>query len=196
MTVTPPPPPPPSGSFTPPQGNYTPPAAAPPPPAKSGGCWKALAIGCSVIVVLGFAAMLAFFIFVVNVVKRSDVYREAFRRASSDPRVMAALGTPIEKGWWVIGSVHLDNDEGTAKLDFPISGPKGGARVHASASYENNSWTYSTLIVRPESGGEIDVLQSSAASPPQTRLSAPEHRGPVNAASAPRGLRRTTVPAA
>ena len=55
MTVTPPPPPPPtSGSFTPPQGSYTlPPGAPPPPPAKSSGCWKALAIGCGIIIVLG-----------------------------------------------------------------------------------------------------------------------------------------------
>jgi hypothetical protein len=160
MTVTPPPPPPPSGSYTPPQGSYTlPPGAPPPPPAKSSGCWKALAIGCSIILVLGIGAMIAFVMLVVNVAKRSDVYREAFARASSDPRVIERLGTPIEKGWWVIGSVHLDNSEGEAKLDFPISGPKGDAKVHAAASYDGNRWSYSSLIVRPDVGGEIDVLK-------------------------------------
>src|SRR3954471_3237766 len=152
MTVTPPPP----GSYTPPQGSYTLPPGAAPPPAKSGGCWKALAIGCSIILVLGIGAMIAFVMLVVNVAKRSDVYREAFARASSDSRVIERLGTPIEKGWWVIGSIHLDNSEGEANLDFPISGPKTSARVHAAATYDGNGWKYTTLIVRPDRGGEID----------------------------------------
>jgi hypothetical protein len=160
MTVTTPPPPPPPSSFTPPQGSYTlPPGAPPPPPAKSSGCWKALAIGCSVILVLGLAAMIALFVFVFSVIKRSDVYREAYNRATSDPRVIERLGAPIEKGWWVIGSVHLNNNEGTANIDFPISGPKGKARVHAAASYDGNAWSYSSLTVRPDVGGEIDVLK-------------------------------------
>jgi hypothetical protein len=164
MTVTTPPPPPPStpssGSYTPPQGSYTqqPPGAPPPPPQKSSGCWKALFIGCGVIIVLGLAAMIALFVFVFSVIKRSDVYREAYTRATSDPRVVEALGTPIEKGWWVVGSVHLDNNAGTADIDFPISGPKGKARVHAVASYDGSTWTYSSLVVRLDAGGEIDVL--------------------------------------
>src|SRR5947209_13593135 len=160
MTVVPPPPPPPtSGTFTPPQGSYTlPPGAPPPPPAKSSGCWKALAIGCGIIVVLGAAAVLALVVFVFSVIKRSDVYREAYTRSSNDPRVIAALGTPIDKGWWVLGKVSVDTNGGTANIDFPISGPKGSARVHAAATRDNDTWTYSTLVVRPASGGEIDVL--------------------------------------
>jgi hypothetical protein len=161
MTVMPPPPPPPtSGSYPPPQGSYNqPPGAVAPPPAKSGGCWKALAIGCSVILVLGFAAMIALFVFVISVIKRSDVYREAYTRSANDPRVVAVLGAPIEKGWWVMGSVNLNNDTGTANIDFPISGPKASARVHAAATYENNAWNYSSLVVRPDGGPEIDVLK-------------------------------------
>src|SRR4051794_7453290 len=110
MTVAPPPPPPPNFG-TPPQGSYTlPPGAPPPPPAKSSGCWKALAIGCGIIVVLGAAAVIAVVVLVFSVIKRSDVYREAYTRASNDPRVVASLGTPIEKGWWVIGKVNIDNE--------------------------------------------------------------------------------------
>ena len=44
-------------------------------------------------------------------------------------------------------------------IDFPISGPKGSARVHASATLESEKWSFSSLIVRPETGGEIDVLR-------------------------------------
>lgn len=158
MTVTPPPPPP-SGTYTPPQGSYTmPPGALPPPPQKSGGCFKGFAIGCSIILVLGLASILALFVFVFSVLKRSDVYHEAYARSSSDPRVIEALGTPIEKGWWVMGHINFKNNTGTADLDIPISGPKGNARVHAEATREGDTWTYSTITVKPDVGAEIDVL--------------------------------------
>jgi hypothetical protein len=157
MTVAPPPPPPPNfGTNTPPQGSYTLPPGAPPP--KSSGCWKALFIGCGIIVVLGAAAVVAVFVLVFSVIKHSDVYREAYTRAANDPRVVATLGAPIEKGWWVIGKVSVDNNGGNANIDFPISGPKGSARVHATASRGTDAWNYSSLVVRPEAGGEIDVL--------------------------------------
>jgi len=158
ITPTPPPPPPPPQTFTPQQGTYTPAPGSPVPPAKSGGCLKAALVGCGIILVLGAAAVLALVIFVFSVIKRSDVYKEAYTRASSDPRVVSALGTPIEKGWWVMGKVNIEGNSGVANMDFPISGPKGSARVHVSASRDTEAWSYSSLVVRPEAGGEIDVL--------------------------------------
>ncbi len=174
MTVTPAPPPAPSsGSYTPQQGSYNLPPAAPPPQKSSGGCWKALAVGCGIIMVLGVAAIICLFVFVFSVIKRSDVYREAYTRSTNDPRVIAALGTPIERGWWVLGSVHLNNDTGTADIDFPISGPKGNARVHAAASRGSDAWKYSAIVVRPESGGPIDVLNPVPVPAPDSGGSAP-----------------------
>jgi hypothetical protein len=157
MTVTPPPPP--TGTFTPPQGSYTPPSGVPPaPPPQKSGCLKWVAIGCSIILVLGCAALIALFVFVFSVIKRSDVYREALSRSTSDPRVIEVLGTPIEQGWWVTGNVNLQNNTGNANIDFPISGPKGKAQVHAVATRENDAWTYSAITVKPDVGAEIDVL--------------------------------------
>ena len=40
-------------------------------------------------IVLGLAAVLALFVFVFSVIKRSDVYREAYTRATNDARVEA-----------------------------------------------------------------------------------------------------------
>ena len=156
MTVTPTPPP--SGTFTPPLGSYTPPAGAPAPPQKSGGCLKALAIGCSVIVVLGAAAALALVIFVFGAIKRSDAYTGALSRARADQRVVAALGEPIGAGFWVIGSMNLNNGKGNAEFTFPISGPKGKAKVQAVATTEGEKWEYSKLDVTPDGGAPINVL--------------------------------------
>jgi hypothetical protein len=112
-----------------------------------------------ILVVLVVAAVVAFVAFIFSLMKRTDAYREAYTRASNDPRVVESLGTPIETGWWVSGKVKVESDGGgTAKLNFPISGPKGSGRVRASASRENGTWSYSWLIVKPAGRGEIDLL--------------------------------------
>jgi len=102
--------------------------------------------------------MIALFVFVFSVIKRSDVYREAYSRSASDPRVIEALGTPIENGWWVMGNVNIDANGGNADINFPISGPKGQAKVHATATRDANAWNYSAITVKPDVGAEIDVL--------------------------------------
>jgi hypothetical protein len=139
---------------------YIPPQTAgqQPPPQKS-GCLKWLAIGCSVIIVLGIVgvAVLAFGVF--GVIKSTDAYKNARDRAASDPRVIAAIGSPVEQGWWVRGSVNVDNDGGHANIGFPISGPKGKAMVEAVATRNADKWVYTKLTVTPDGGPPIDLLQ-------------------------------------
>lgn len=156
MTVTPTPPP--SGTFTPPQGTYTPPQGQAAPPQKSSGCLKALAIGCGVIVVLAAAAALAIVIFVFGAIKRSDAYTGALSRVQGNQRVVAVLGEPISAGFWVTGSMNLNNGKGNADFSFPVSGPKGKAKVHVVASTEGDKWEYATLDVTPDSGPSINAL--------------------------------------
>jgi hypothetical protein len=126
------------------------------PPAKS-GCGKIACIGCSVLAVLGAIAAFCLVFFVFRVIKSSDVYTEAANRATHDPRVIAVLGEPIETGFWVGGSVKIDNDHGTANINFPISGPKGKARVHARANNDGHGWQYEVLRVQPSQGPPIDL---------------------------------------
>src|SRR5207248_1858515 len=102
-TAPPPPPPPPAPAVT-------------PPPQKSSGCLKWGLIGCGVVVVLIAAFCAVLMIFVFGAMKRSHVYKGAVERAQNDPRVKAALGEPIETGWWVSGSVHVENSSGNAEL--------------------------------------------------------------------------------
>ncbi|HEY6136506.1 MAG TPA: cytochrome c oxidase assembly factor Coa1 family protein [Thermoanaerobaculia bacterium] len=135
------------------------PAATPPPapPQKSSGCLKWFLVGCGVLIAL-FAAFCAVLVFVVfGAIKRSEVYKGALHRAQSDPRVIAALGEPIEAGFLVTGNVKVDTDGGNASINFPISGPKGKAKVHAVATLEGGQWKYETLTVTPENGAMIDL---------------------------------------
>jgi hypothetical protein len=143
---------------------YVPPPS-PAAPAKKSGCLKWGLIGCgSALVLFGiFAVVIVVVVF--GAMKKSDVYQEGLRRAQADPAVVAALGTPIEAGLMVTGSVNVDSSGGHATLDFPISGPKGKATVHAVATKSGAGWEYSALTVKPENGALIDL---TPVKPPTT----------------------------
>ena len=136
---------------------YTPPPPAAP-PAKKSGCLKWGLIGCGSLLVLGAVFCVVIVVVVFGAMKKSDVYQEALKRAQSDPAVTAALGTPIEAGLMVSGSVNVDSGGGHATLDFPISGPKGKGSVHAVATKAGEKWEYTELTVTPANGAKINLL--------------------------------------
>ena len=118
-------------------------------------------LGCGILFV-GFIAFILFIGFVVfGSMRKSDPYREAMARAQSDPRVAAALGTPVKDSFFFSGSIHVENNNGDAKLDIPISGPKGAATLHVTATKTDGKWFYNRMyVVKPGSGDEIDLLAS------------------------------------
>lgn len=148
---------------------YTPPPAPAPAgpvapgtqPPRSSGCLKYALIGCGIIVILIgiFVAVVVAFVF--GAIKRTDVYKGALHRVQQDQRVVAVLGSPVEPGFIVTGSVNVNNERGTANFNFPVSGPKGKADVHATATLDENGWHYTNLQVLPNNGANIDVLKAT-----------------------------------
>jgi len=136
---------------------YTPPPPAAP-PAKKSGCMKWGLIGCGSLLVLGAIFCVVIVVVVFGAMKKSDVYQEALKRAQSDPAVTAALGTPIEAGLMVTGSVNVDSSGGHATLDFPISGPKGKGAVHVVGTKAGEKWEYTEMTVTPANGAKINLL--------------------------------------
>jgi len=133
-----------------------PPAVAPP---KKSGCLKWGIIGCLTVIVLGVIGCVAIALIVFGAIKSSDVYKGARDNARKDPRVIQALGSPVEPGWWIKGNVNVHDHTGEADIEFPVSGPKGHGRVHAVAERESGGWHYTELTVTPEHGPPIDVLK-------------------------------------
>ena len=122
--------------------------------------WKwVLPVGCLSVVVVFLAFIGVILAVVFGAIKSSDAYTTALHTAQQDPRVIAALGTPIEGGFLVTGNINVHNDRGTAQLDFPISGPKGKAKVHAEADKPGGKWEYSVMQVHVDGGSTIDLLQ-------------------------------------
>ena len=105
---------------------------------------------------VAFCAALVFIVFAA--IKKSDVYTQALNRVRGDQRVVAALGEPIEPGFWVRGSVGTSNGKGTADFSFPVSGPKETATVHVVGATAGQTWEFTTLDVTPAHGPPINVL--------------------------------------
>lgn len=115
--------------------------------------------GCGLMVVAFIALMAGIGALVVMGLRNSDACKEAVEKARASAQVRAALGTPIEQGWWITGSVFINGDGGSAEFSLPVSGPKGSATLYAKAVKTNGKWVFTRLTVVPASTGKaIDVL--------------------------------------
>lgn len=116
------------------------------------GCLGLLAI------ITGFAVLMV--TVVLGMIKSSDVYQGALRRARADQPVEMALGRPIEAGWYVMGNINISGSSGEADLAIPISGPYDKATLYVVAEKSAGRWAFLTLAVKIKSTGDrIDLLR-------------------------------------
>lgn len=138
----------------------------PPPPQRSWWSrnWKwALPVGgCLLPLVLCGGGGLIFFFGVygaiTGAIRSSDAYSEGMARARANPEVVAALGEPIESGFWIGGNIETSGPSGTVDVSIPISGPKGSGTLYVEGTRSANRWQYSTMAVEvPGRSTPIDV---------------------------------------
>ena len=128
--------------------------------AGKGKPWvKWVVLGCSGLLLLVVFGIAACFSLVVGAVKKSGAYQEAMERARATPAVVEALGSPIEAGYFVSGSVSVEGGSGEAKLSIPLSGPKGKGTLYAEATKRANRWGFTLLELEVAGRSErIDLL--------------------------------------
>jgi hypothetical protein len=90
--------------------------------------------------------------------KSSPVYLEAMKAAQADPTVVQALGTPIQSGLFVSGTIEEQGISGDATLTIPISGPHGSGTLYASARKGNGVWRFYTLAVQVDGQDQMIAL--------------------------------------
>jgi len=91
-----------------------------------------------------------------RMLKKAPVMTEAFLRITSDARVRETLGEPIRTGWAVTGELEDLPDQGKARLEFSLRGPKGVAGVKLRAEKSpTGTWRYLLLEVKPKQGPVI-----------------------------------------
>lgn len=94
-----------------------------------------------------------------KMIQGSPAFAEAFSRASQNPEVIDALGSPIAPGFGLSGEVKETNGKGRADFSIPLTGSKGEGTMHVVASSSGGVWDFQTIEV--QAGGKtIDVLGS------------------------------------
>jgi hypothetical protein len=120
---------------------------------------KLLLIGCALAVLCGGCVVGGVWL-LLDSIKSSGAYTQAVQKAQADPRVVAALGAPVEPDWYVMGSVDLVNDGGHAELSIPLQGSKrfGGTprtgKLIVVADKAGGVWTLTKLDLVTATGPE------------------------------------------
>jgi hypothetical protein len=105
----------------------------------------------------GLLFVFGLFTLIFSAMRNSDVAKGATTMAQSNSVVLQRLGSPIEEGFFVSGSVNVGEGTGDADLSVPISGPKGKATVSVTAHKSAGVWNYNLMQVGIASTGERSV---------------------------------------
>jgi Cytochrome oxidase complex assembly protein 1 len=98
-------------------------------------------------------------------IRSSDVAKESFLRAQSNPVLVEKIGAPIDEGSLISGSINVSGASGDAEFVMPISGPRGRANVYVTARKTEGTWNYRQMIAAIEGSREkIDLLSSDRGS--------------------------------
>ena len=146
------------------------PATPLPTPPQRRGWWQRhwrWAVPLLVLMGLSIAAMLIYgFITMLGAAMRdNDAYQIAMAQAAGDPRLVEAIGSPIEHDGFMSGHVSTGTHS-SAALQIPVAGPRGEAKVFVEAESRLGVWKFAVLSATVD-GAEtsIDLLPSL----PETR---------------------------
>ena len=120
--------------------------------------WFVPVVGLGTILVC--AGCVALFVTVIfGSIKSSDVYQQALTRTQENTEAVEALGTPIDAGFWVSGSIEVSGPSGSADLAIPVSGPKSSGTLYVVAIKSAGLWKFTTLqLALKGSDDRIDLL--------------------------------------
>lgn len=103
------------------------------------------------VLVLIIVAMIGLFIVgVMKLLKSSEAYSGAIAIAQSDSTVIAALGEPVQEGFFLTGNISTSGPSGRANLSAPLSGPKGEGTLHIRATKQDGQWKFDRLVLEVE----------------------------------------------
>lgn len=117
-----------------------------------GGC--AVAVGVLLLGVAVFALVMSF-------MKGADACQMSLKAAQESEVMRVELGEPIAMGWLVSGNIKINNGDGTAEVNVPVSGPKGSASIHTVGRKKGGGpWKFTKMHATIEAGGkQVDLLK-------------------------------------
>lgn len=126
---------------------------------KSVAFWVVLGCGGLVALFVGFVAVM-FFVIMYSM-RSTTPFQDGLARAQADPRVVEALGAPIEPGWFMSGKIQTSGQSGSCDIDIPLKGSKQDGSVHVVGTREGGRWSYERMIMTPGRGDPIDLIAGS-----------------------------------
>jgi hypothetical protein len=137
-----------------------------PPPKRGCGKWALIGLVVSIPLLVCFGFCGVFGVGLFTAMRSSQPYIDALEAVRTSPEVRAALGEPIEPGYFVTGNISLKNDDGVASLSFDVNGPRGTATVSVDGNKLDGVWTYTRIDARLASNNElIELLDTAAVGP-------------------------------
>src|SRR4051812_16032839 len=115
--------------------------------AKKRGVIGWIGCGCVSLVLLCSGLGVAGFMFISGIMRNSEPYQVAVKRAEAEPAVQQLLGTPIHEGWFTTGSITTSGSQGSADLSIPLKGPNGKATIYVGAHREGGRWVFDRMVV-------------------------------------------------
>ena len=92
-------------------------------------------------------------------IKSSEPYQQAMAIAQASPEAAEALGTPIQAGFFVGGSIQVTGPTGSADLSIPVSGPEASGTLYVVGVKTLGTWQLLTLeLAVKDSGTRLDLL--------------------------------------
>ena len=97
---------------------------------------------------------------ITTTLKQSGAYEIGVERARSSEELRQLLGSPIDPGWLLSGSVNLSGgSSGTASLSIPISGSDGEGTLYIEATKYVGKWELDRAEVEIDgSHDRVDLL--------------------------------------
>lgn len=94
--------------------------------------------------------ILPLFIVSISSMLKGEAYELSLSEIQSNIEITELIGSPIEPGFFVTGSVKISGPSGEASLQYSISGPKGTAEVLVHAYKKMGKWVIQEIIVYSE----------------------------------------------
>lgn len=111
--------------------------------------------GCLTLILMLMVLVGTLFFGVTKMFANSEPYQYALEQASTNEKVIAVMGEPIEKKGIVSGNMSLSDDDGEANFKLPIKGPKGEGSIVILAVKNYGEWIYKELYVQIEDSEEV-----------------------------------------
>lgn len=127
---------------------------------------KILALGCLGLTACGVLLVALLVALLVGALKSSEAYDASLAAARASEEIREDFGEPLAPGWWVSGSVQIENADADAELEYRIAGPKAQGKVAVRGAKRGGAWTYQVLSIVRDDGKTYDLLAKKPAEVP------------------------------